>query len=144
MHNHWWDDDFDWVEANDRAPQSKALRLLLENLRVAGAQLEAQRIKYNDYTPPGAPPTPAEIAKAADNAMDLEAAWPTCGEGVEPEWWNHEEEDVEYTSKTIVALLTVLLGNETTAGERLGFDLKPLLQQLWAIKLLESNDDIEF
>ena len=60
-----------------------------------------------------------------------------CGDP-EPPWWNHEEEDVTYTSKTVFALLGVLLGNT------LGMDLKPLLQQAHAIKLVEGLEDIEF
>mgnify|MGYP003575255577 CR=1 FL=1 len=54
----------------------------------------------------------------------------------EPPWWNHDEEDVGYTSKTAFALLGLVLGNT------LGIDLKPLLRQARAIKLCEG--DIEF
>ena len=136
---HPWEEKGDPVGENDRAPQSRALRLLLENLRVTAAKIaEEQRIKCSDSEASGAPQTPKEIEEEDEIEALLEQMQQMkCGDA-EPLCWNHEEEDVTYTSKTVFALLGVLLGNT------LGIDLKPLLKQAHGIKLVEQDEDVEF
>ena len=55
-----------------------------------------------------------------------------------PPWNNSGEDDETPTSRTGFELLGVVLGNT------LGFDLKPFLRQVQALKALEQDKDIEF